>query len=77
MPHVIPLAPAAVQILAAAPRLSAHRVFVNFRSWSWAKSRLDGLVGLKPWVVHDCRRSAATGWREHLQADPHLCELAI
>ena len=41
------------------------------------KARLGVLVPLAPWTIHDIRRSAATGWREHLQADPHLCELAI
>jgi hypothetical protein len=46
-------------------------------SWTWFKGRLDAATKLAPWKIHDFRRSAATGWREHLRADPHLAELAI
>jgi len=46
LPHVIPLPPAAVAILAGVPRKSTARVFSGFRSWSWAKSKLDDLVPL-------------------------------
>jgi integrase len=77
LPLVVPLAPAAVAMLANVPRVSDHAVFPNFRSWSHAKIKLDDLVKLEPWTVHDIRRSAATGWREHLGADPHVVELAL
>jgi integrase len=77
LPHTVPLAPCAVAILAGAPRLSDSRVFVNFRAWSWAKIKLDHLVKLPAWVVHDIRRSVSTGLREHLSADVHLIELIL
>jgi integrase len=76
--HVVPLAPAAVAILQAVPRISDQLVFVGIGSWSWPKTRLDELVKLgQPWVLHDIRRSVATGLREHVGADPHLVELII
>jgi integrase len=76
--HVVPLAPAAMAILASTPRLSTHRCFVNFSSWSWAAKRLNDLIGLKAWVVHDIRRSCATHWHEEeLGADGDLIELCL
>ena len=75
--HTVPLAPVALEILADVPRRSTARVFSGFRSWSWAKARLDALVSLPAWTVHDIRRSVSTGLHEHLQADPHLVELVI
>jgi integrase len=77
LPLLVPLAPAAAAVLAGTPRLSDHRVFVGFRAWGWGKSRLDMMIGIPSWRIHDLRRSAATGWREHLQADSHVCELAL
>jgi integrase len=76
-PLLIPLAPAAIDVLSSTPRLSDHKVFIGFSAWSWGKSRLDALVQIPSWRIHDLRRSAATGWREHLGADSHVCELAL
>jgi integrase len=77
-PHVVPLVPVAVEVLKAVPRVSDHLVFVGVGSWSWPKTALDGLAKLKePWVIHDVRRSVATGLREHVGADTHLVELII
>jgi integrase len=76
--HTIPLAPAAVEILEATPRTSDLLVFTGFASWSRAKKALDAMVPLSPrWVVHDVRRSVATGLREHFDADVHLIELIL
>jgi integrase len=75
-PHVIPLAPAAVEVLEAVPRISDTLVFFNF-GWSRAKVALDAKVELPPWVIHDIRRSVATGLREHPGVDSHLAELII
>ena len=77
LPHVIPLAPAAVAILAPAPRLSDHRASPTSRAGRGQSSGSTTSWGCRPWVVHDLRRSCATGWREHCGADPHLVELAI
>ena len=32
--------------------------------WSRAKSRLDAIVRIEPWVIHDLRRSVATGMQK-------------
>ena len=77
LPHVIPLPPPAVAILAGMSRGSTARVFTGFRSWSWAKARLDALVSLPAWTVHDVRRSVSTGLHEHLNGDGHLIELIL
>ena len=77
LPLTIPLAPAAVAILASVPRLSTASVFTGFRSWSWAKQKLDDMLGLPAWVIHDIRRSVSTGLHEHLNADTHLIELVL
>ena len=77
LPLAVPLAPAAVAILASVPKMSTSAVFTGFRSWSHSKARLDDLLGIPAWMVHDLRRSCATGWREHLAVDQHLAELAL
>ena len=77
LPLTIPLAPAAVAILASVPRMSTASVFTGFRSWSWAKQKLDDLVQIPSWVIHDIRRSVSTGLHEHLNADTHLIELIL
>ena len=77
LPLVVPLPPAAVAILASVPRMSTSAVFIGFRSWSHSKARLDDLLGIPAWTIHDLRRSCSTGWREHLAADQHLAELAL
>jgi integrase len=77
-PHLVPLAPAAVAILETVPRINDLLVFPGFASWSYAKKALDALVPLSsPWVIHDIRRSVATGLREHVGTDVHLAELIL
>jgi integrase len=77
-PHEIPMSDAMVAILKARPRwLSSggvrDTVFGNgsgmFLSWSHAKAKLDAKIAeagkmLKPWSVHDLRRSAASGMQK-------------
>lgn len=65
-PHDIPLAPAAVAILAALPRIAGRFVFTTTGKTpatgiSKAKKRLDGLCAVSDWRLHDLRRTAATG----------------
>jgi integrase len=76
-PHVVPLAPAAVEVLEATLRVNDTLTFVGFGGWSWAKKALDAKVALPHWTIHDIRRSVATGLREHLAVDTHLAELII
>jgi integrase len=76
-PHVVPLAPAAVSILKAVQHINPTLVFPGVGSWSRPKEKLDPKLALPQWVIHDVRRSVATGLREHLGADAHLVELII
>jgi integrase len=36
--------------------------------------KLTPLAELKPFTIHDLRRSAATAWGEYLKTDPHVIE---
>ncbi len=74
---LIPLAEPAMRIVNAIPRGPYARVFSGFRSWSHAKARLDGLIGITGWTLHDLRRSARTAWKEELGYDTDICELAM
>jgi integrase len=75
-PHVVPLAPPALEILRTVPRVSDLFAFYSI-SWSHTKIKLDQLVDIPAWTIHDVRRSVATGLREHLATDPHLVELLL
>jgi integrase len=67
--HVVPLCPSATAILSELPRLGEF-IFTtdgktHISSFAKVKSRLDGYASaygaaLKPWTLHDLRRSAAT-----------------
>jgi integrase len=70
-PHVVPLAPAVVDLFAHCPR---HGPFVlgsdgtkPLTAFVWVKQQIDRLVAelasapLAPWRLHDLRRSAGTG----------------
>jgi integrase len=71
--HVVPLAPLAIQILAAMPRRAdspfvfTTRKRASISGFSKAKLRIDNAVtkardgeALPPWTIHDLRRTAAT-----------------
>ena len=78
-PHIIPLVPAANQILAGTPRDGAF-VFGRrgeFNGFSGGKLLLDEEVKLdRPWVIHDVRRSVATGMAR-LDVAPHIIEAIL
>jgi integrase len=89
--HIVPLSDPAVKILTAQPRRvsnsGALRVYVfgvgerGFSGWSKCKVRLDERIGASeassaPWVVHDLRRSAATGM-SRLGVQPHIIEAVL
>ncbi len=66
VPHRVPLAEPAREILRALPRtgelvMPGDRPPTSFSGWSKAKARLDNRSGVSEWVVHDLRRTMATG----------------
>jgi integrase len=84
---MLPLPPFAWSILAEIPscRLDHdRRVFgrgrVGFSTWSQAKRELDQRIArdaeLAPWVLHDVRRSVATGMAE-IGVQPHIIEAVL
>ena len=66
-PRTIPLSALAMALIEGVPRTGCEFLFsVNGRShvssWSRPKLRLDAATGInQPWVVHDIRRTVATG----------------
>jgi integrase len=91
-PHVVPLAPMALNILNAGPRRPRDRVFGEgndgYGGWSWAKERLDQRLNraravagnpnpIAPWRLHDLRRSAATIMADKLKVQPHIVEAIL
>lgn len=83
--HTIALSAPALAILRDLPRFTHDLVF-SMKSerpvtgFTQAKARLDALMGaifnprpLQPWVLHDLRRTCATGMAE-VQIQPHIIE---
>jgi integrase len=68
-PHIIPLSNAATELLDALPRIvGSDFVFPSSRArdrhieaWDAAKDQLGDMLTIKPWRLHDLRRTAATG----------------
>jgi integrase len=78
--HIIPLSAPALEILKGRARNGRELVFGNgghgFSGFSKAKRALDERAKLKePWVVHDIRRSVATGLARFVQ--PHIVECVL
>lgn len=65
--HEIPLPPIAISMLEEAPRLAdAELVFTTtgrspVQGWSKLKARIDARSGVSGWILHDLRRTTATG----------------
>jgi integrase len=91
VPHEVPLAPLALAIIKAVPRVAERdRLFGRgpngFSGWGKPKDALDARIGearkkagakpMPPWVVHDLRRAFATG-AGHLGVQPHVIEAAL
>jgi integrase len=80
--HIVPLSAPAQKILAAIPRIDGSpyvftttgRVPIN--GWGKVKKQLDAAMGIPPWVVHDLRRTAASGMGE-LGIGAEVIELAL
>ena len=89
LPHEIPLSPAVVDILRSArARDNRSLIFGDgdgpFSGWSKAKGALDKRIAeatednkpLPAWVLHDLRRTCATGMGE-LGTQPHIIESVL
>jgi len=81
--HLVPLPPLARDILAKASRIErCDYVFSTtgrspVSGWSKTKIRLDaGIKPSEPWVLHDLRRTVATGMAE-LGIAPHIIEAVL
>jgi integrase len=74
--HVVPLSGPAQTIIAAQPRTGEFVFGRAFVSWSRGKRQLDEHAQIAPWVVHDLRRSAATGMAE-IEIAPHIIEAVL
>jgi integrase len=78
--HVLPLAPAAVEIIrTVAYRHGRDRLFGwrhedGFSGWAFSKALLDAKSGVSGWRIHDIRRSVATRMLDANIAAPHVVE---
>ena len=64
--HEVPLSAQAIAILESVPRISDRYVFsfnadTPVKGYGKNKDRLDALSGVSDWVVHDLRRTVASG----------------
>jgi integrase len=77
-PHQVPLPPLAQALVASVPRIEGQAlVFGKISGWARIKDRLDEAMGNPPhWVLHDLRRTAATGMAE-IGIAPHIVEAAL
>jgi integrase len=78
-PHTLAIMPAMRAIIDQVPRRVARdQVFGErgaggFAGWTSSKSALDTRSGVRGWVLHDIRRSVATGMA-NLNVQPHIIE---
>jgi integrase len=78
--HILPLPPMALSIIESVPRVvNRDPLFgvraAGFTSWAQLKTHLDAKLGdqVRPWVLHDLRRSVATRMCD-LGVAPHIVE---
>ncbi|MFZ2555550.1 MAG: site-specific integrase [Minisyncoccia bacterium] len=81
--QILPLVPAAMEIITSLPKLGADHVFPAqgesqnaFSGFSKSKRRLDETSGVRVWTLHDLRRTAATGMAS-LGVSPHVVERVL
>jgi integrase len=78
--HALPLPEMAWSILADVPHWrDGAFVFgqrAGFQAWAVGKQALDRRLDIAPWVVHDIRRSVATGMNE-IGIQPHIVEAIL
>jgi integrase len=82
-PHVVPLSDPAKAVIEEQLKATHHEFifgkhrFSGFSGFSKAKAQLNAkLPGMKPWQLHDIRRSVATGMAE-LGIEPHVIEAVL
>jgi integrase len=71
-PHTIPLTPTA-RVLLGQPRTGAVFKFAGWNAW---KDALDKRSGVSGWVIHDLRRTVATGMAD-IGVQPHIIEAIL
>jgi integrase len=81
--HTLPLMPLMRTILDAVPQMVGRDQLFGLRShgfanWGEGKRALDQRLGdrVRPWVLHDIRRTAATGMA-NLSTQPHVIEAVL
>jgi integrase len=78
--HEIPMSPTVRGLLQARTPNGRGLVFGEgtgpFSGWSKSKAALDARTGLKHWVIHDLRRSVATGMAD-IGIQPHIIEAVL
>jgi len=81
--HVVPLAPLARDVLGEVqPIDGVDLIFTTtgrtpISGWSKVKRRLDAVMKIPPWVLHDLRRSVVTGMAEEIGIRPDVIELVV
>jgi integrase len=79
--HIVPLTDSALEILAVMPRIEGRDYVFGlsgggFSNWSQAKRELEKTIKLKPWTLHDLRRTVRTGLGM-LGIAPHIAEAVL
>jgi integrase len=75
-PHKLPVTPLMREVIASICRRDGHDNLFGrkqFTGWGIGKRALDEKLGLRPWTVHDTRRSVATGMA-NIGVQPHIIE---
>jgi integrase len=80
-PHELPMASQVRALLQAQPRIEGRELVFGkgdgpFSGFSRCKEVLDNAVALAPWVLHDLRRSVATGMAD-IGIQPHIIEAVL
>ena len=76
----LPLSRQALKVIERTPRRNSSAFLFSdangYKGWDQDKMRLDGRLGIAPWRLHDCRRSAATYMAE-IGVQPHIIEAVL
>jgi integrase len=74
--HTIALSALAISLLKATPRMLGRDQVFGFIHWARCKATLAEQAGVSDWVLHDLRRSCATGMAD-CGTLPHIIEAAL